>query len=126
RTRDAQLGVAASRITMKCSAVGGRAPRSHERWRARVLKRWRAGAPQMISNKQGSLMHGRCLTPRHEAPPVGAPSIVKLLPMSPHESVTYVPGPYPLPPNSTMQRAGTHKVLARVLKRPRAVAELGS
>jgi hypothetical protein len=42
--RDAQLGVAASRPTIKCSAAGGRAESAHERWRARVLRGHRAVA----------------------------------------------------------------------------------
>ena len=31
-------------IGIKCSAAGGRAQSAHERWRARVLSRWRAVA----------------------------------------------------------------------------------
>jgi hypothetical protein len=42
--RVAQLGVAANRGHIKCSAAGVRAKSAHERWHARVLSRRRAVA----------------------------------------------------------------------------------
>jgi hypothetical protein len=50
--------------------------------------------PQIISDERCLLVHGRCLTPGHGAPPLVPRSIVKLSPMSPDYTVTYVLRPY--------------------------------
>jgi len=50
------------------------------------------------------LVHRCRLAPRHGAPPSVPQSVLKLLPMSPDRSVTYVWGPYRPVPNNSMQR----------------------